>query len=328
MYETIISEIKSNLTDDNEKNKKYLTKQLYKYDNHEFSKEITREIGRLLWDCLSDDEKNEFINISHKEQPVTNILNEVNNDIHNGDFEKALNKLDYFLVNGNLSFYENDSLTEYHHFSNPIEEMLFHETFSTDKRVVILPIEEDYSRLYYIYGSLLYEFGRIDDAKKALNEGKRFNPVSSPILLKLGVIFKDEHDFEEWFKINNFAFDYTYYAKDLCQIYRNFAYYYIIKGNKELGGALFEFSEIYEPNVSEDKFKKNYEKHHRFLIDNGIPSEANPLVLNILKTLFLDAESNDSLNVALYFYGLYYELTKDSKIKDKLKELQENLGNF
>ena len=31
------------------------------------------------------------------------------------DFEKALNKLDYFLVNGNLRFYENDSITNYYH---------------------------------------------------------------------------------------------------------------------------------------------------------------------------------------------------------------------
>lgn len=327
MYESIINEIKSNLTENNDKNREYLTNQIYKYENHEFSKEIIREISRLLWDFLSDDEKNAYIETNHKEQAVTTILNEVNNDIQNSDFEKALNKLDYFLVNGNLRFYENDSITNYYHFSNPLEEILFHETVKTDRRVVILPIEEDYSGLYYIYGSLLYEFKRIDDAKNALNEARRFNPVSSQILLKLGVIYKDRKDFEKWFEINNFAFDYTYTADELCQIYRNFAFYHIINGNKELGSVLFEFSEIYEPNVSENKFKKIYNKHQSFLINNNIPTEPNPVVLTNLKKLCIDSESNYSLNVSLYFYKLYYDLTKDSNIKTKIFELKEKLNN-
>lgn len=328
MYEAIIADIKSNLGDNNKKNRDYLISQLHEYENHEFSKEILREIGRLLWDCLSDDEQNEYIEISQSEEPVKNILNEVNEDIQNGNFEKALNRLDYFLVNGNLRFYEEDTLTEYHHFANPLEEILFHETIKTDKRIIILPFEEDYSGLYYIYGSLLYEFNRISDAESALNEARRFNPISTQILLRLGIIYKDNRDFEKWFEINNFAFDYAYTAEGLSQIYRNFAFYYIIKGDKELGGALFEFSEIYEPNTSEDKFKNIYNKYKSFLIDNNIPTEANPLVLTSLKDLCLDSESNNSLNFALYFYNLYYDLTKDPDIKTKIIKLEEKLSNI
>jgi hypothetical protein len=328
MYEAIIADIKSNLSYDDNKNRDYLISQLHKYENHEFSKEISREISRLLWNYLSDDERNEYIEISQEERPIENILNEVNADIHNGDFEKALNRLDYFLVNGNLRFYEDDSITEYHHFANPLEEILFYETMKFDKRIISLPFDEDYSGLYYIYGSLLYEFNRISDAEDALNEARRFNPVSTQILLRLGLIYKDRHDFEKWFEINNFAFDYAYTAEELCQIYRNFAFYHIIDGDKELGSALFEFSEIYEPNTSEDKFKKIYAKHQSFLIENNIPTEVNPLVLSSLERLCLDSESNNSLNLALYFYRLYYDLTKDSNIKTKILKLEENLENI
>ena len=128
LYESIITEIKSNLTDDNEYNREYLINQIHKYEKHEFSKEMIRELSKLLWDYLSNDEREKYIDITNQEPPITSILHEVSIDMNNRDFEKALNKLDYFLVNGNLNFYENDTTTEYHHFTNPLEEILFHET--------------------------------------------------------------------------------------------------------------------------------------------------------------------------------------------------------
>ena len=66
MYEDIIKDIKANLGENKELNRKYLSSQIEKYKDHPYNKEIIKEISRMMWDCLSEDERNEFIEISEK----------------------------------------------------------------------------------------------------------------------------------------------------------------------------------------------------------------------------------------------------------------------
>ena len=77
MHDEIINEIKSNLGENKELNKKYLSSQIEKYVDHPYNKEIIREISRMMWDCLSEEEQNEYAQISQNETPIMDILNEV-----------------------------------------------------------------------------------------------------------------------------------------------------------------------------------------------------------------------------------------------------------
>ena len=71
MDEKIINEIKLNLGENKDLNKKYLSSQMEKYKDHEFNVEILRELSRMMWDCLSDEEKQEFINTNVSEMNLT-----------------------------------------------------------------------------------------------------------------------------------------------------------------------------------------------------------------------------------------------------------------
>lgn len=97
MYEEIIEEIKSNLGQNKDLNRKYLSSQIDRYKDHPYNKEIIREISRMMWDCLSDEEKEEFIEISEKENPLMDILDEVSQSVEVGDYETALDKLNKFM---------------------------------------------------------------------------------------------------------------------------------------------------------------------------------------------------------------------------------------
>ena len=55
--EEIIKNITDGLTGDNEKDIQYLMEQTEKYKNHESSKEILRECGRLLYERLPEDSR-------------------------------------------------------------------------------------------------------------------------------------------------------------------------------------------------------------------------------------------------------------------------------
>ena len=125
MYEEIINEIKSNLGSNKDLNRQYLSSQIEVYKDHPYNKEIIKEISRMMWDCLSEDEKREFAEISEKENPIMDVLNDIYYDIENGNYEPPLKRLDEFMETF-PGMFEDDRVSEYHFFTNPLEEILFH----------------------------------------------------------------------------------------------------------------------------------------------------------------------------------------------------------
>ena len=105
-----------------------------KYVDHPYNKEIIREISRMMWDCLTEDEQNEFVEISEKENPLMDILNDVTPDIESGEYKTALEKLDAF-IEIYPAMFEDDKVSEYHFFTNPLEELLFYKYIGAKKVV-------------------------------------------------------------------------------------------------------------------------------------------------------------------------------------------------
>ncbi|MDO5861025.1 MAG: hypothetical protein Q4Q55_09825, partial [Methanobrevibacter sp.] len=184
MYYEIIDEIKSNLGENKELNRKYLSSQIERYADHPYNKEIIRELSRMMWDCLSDEEKEEFIEISESENPIMDILNEISEYIEVGNYETALNKLNAFMENF-PGMYEDDKVSEYHNFSNPLEEILFRKYIGAKKEVRLIPDNKPLTDLYYIYGFLLFENKQYKEAEKSLKKARKINPVSARIILEL-----------------------------------------------------------------------------------------------------------------------------------------------
>ena len=53
MYQKVIDDIKRNLGENKELNRKYLISQIEIYKTHEYSTEIIKEISRMIWECLT-----------------------------------------------------------------------------------------------------------------------------------------------------------------------------------------------------------------------------------------------------------------------------------
>lgn len=92
-YDDIIVEIKSNLTGNTDKDKAYLIKQ-FKIHN---SKEIHLELGRLLWDLMSDEEQNAYKKAVIQDIPVDEFIKSVYSYLNYGDFETALKELEDYM---------------------------------------------------------------------------------------------------------------------------------------------------------------------------------------------------------------------------------------
>ncbi|MBQ6511478.1 hypothetical protein [Methanobrevibacter sp.] len=337
MYEEIIKEIKSNLGENNELNRRYLTAQLDVYRDHPYNIEITREISRMIWDCLSQDEKEEFREITEKENHLMDILNEISPDIESGKYETALEKLDSFIENYPPMF-EDDTVSEYHYFTNTLEEILFNEYIGAEKSIRYIPDNQPLLDLYYIYGFLLLEYNQLDKSEKYLKKALRINPVSARIILELSEIYKiHTYTLNKLFIFTSDALKYAYYPNDIARCYRNLGYYYIEENQMETALALFKYSMNYEMsplayveiNYIQSKnpdLKLTSRECEEIIKNKNIQLGVNPFVLETLEKLGSEYEKNLLYNQAGYYYKLLYEITKDEKIIEKINFLKEKIN--
>lgn len=334
MYEEIINEIKANLGENKELNKKYLSSQMEKYVDHPYNKEIIREISRMMWDCLTEEEQMEFAEISEKENPIMDILNDVSQDIEIGEYKIALEKLDKFIKNYPALF-EDDKVSEYHFFTNPLEELLFYKYIGAEKIIRYIPDNKPVLDLYYIYGFLLLETNQYDKAEEYLKKAIKINPVSSRIILELCEIYKlHTYNYNKYFMYATDALKYAYMPQDIARSYRSLGYYYIEENQFETAFALFRYSMEYELNpmaYSEINYIQNKDKSINLSLDESmeiiknknIQLGVNPFILETLDEFINEYEENKLYGQTLYFLELKYNLTNDEKLIEEIEKIEK-----
>ena len=337
MYEEIINEIKSNLGENQELNKKYLSSQIEKYVDHPENKEIIREISRMMWDCLTDEEKEEFAEISEQETPIIDILNEITPDIEIGEYKNALDKLDKFMENFPEMF-EDDNVSEYHFFTNPLEETVFNKYIGAKKVIRYIPDNNPLLDLYYIYGFLLLETNQHEKAEEYLKKAIKINPVSSRIILELCEVYKvHTYTYNKYYMCATDALTYAYLPQDIARSYRTLGYYYIEENQFETAFALFRYSMEYEMNpmaYSEITYIQNKNKNIDFTLEEcveiikekNIQLGVNPFILETLDELAEEYEKNKLYSQTLYFLNLKYNLTNDEMLIEKIENIQNKIN--
>ena len=336
MYKEIINEIRSNLGGNKDLDKAYLISQLEKYADHEYGREITKEIGRMLWDCMTDEEKEEYGRISDEENPIIDILEEVFHKIEDGDLRNALNTMDSFMKNFH-PMYQDDKVNEYHSFTSPLEEKLFEKYIGAEKEVRLIPENQPYTDLYYVYGYLLLEFEKMDEAEENLKKALKINPVSSRILLELSEIYKKHTpSFNQFVLYTEQALRYAYYPQDIARCYRNLGYYYIEENQLKTAAALLKYSMKYEMSpmaYSELHYiqSKGFDIElsdldcERIIIEKNIQLGPNLFIMDTIDELIENYENENAYAQAIYFYEILYDLTLDMNVIEKIKILKEKL---
>ena len=331
MYQKVIEDIKRNLGENKELNRKYLISQIEIYKTHEYSTEIIKEISRMIWECLSPEEQEEFIRIIEEENPIKEILIEAEFYIQNNDYKTALEKLDGFMQT-QPKLYENDKINEYHSFSNPLEELIFNEFIGCEKELRYIPDDEPLEELYYAYGFLLRDASRLNEAETALKEALRINPVSVKVILELCNIYKMKMPtFNKFYFYNMDALKYAYSGYELARIYGNLGFYYYEENNIELAIACYKHSLRYENdpfikeriNQLEDKYDIRFdeEEYETWMKSKHIKLEPDLFIIENLEKLAVEYENDGLLNQSLFFYRLLYSVKKEKRIFDKIKQL-------
>ena len=102
---------------------------------------------------------------------------------------KALKMIEDLVVKvEDLNMFQDDSVSEYHAFDELFEEVLYRHIYEPQKDVRRAQIP--YTEIYLLYGSLLVELNRLEDARKQLEKGLRWNPICFSIMSEYIETFK------------------------------------------------------------------------------------------------------------------------------------------
>lgn len=329
-YEEIMLEIKSNLCGEAEIDLIYLQEQLRKYKEHESSEELLWGIGRLIFEVLPEEQKQELSQtLVDNSQILSAVLEEAQDEIAQQNYDRGITLLESLVekIDATTPRYEGDKENEYLCFDNLLEEVLYRQLYKTGKNIRLVPHE--YADTYLVYGNLLLEMGRYKEARKALLKSKRWNPIKVETLFELGEIYKANQQFKRYLEVNLKALSQAYTALKLARCYRNLGYYYVEKEKYELATALYSFSVRYdrESNIAraalqyishktgERVIPPSFERCGELFAENGIQFGPNELLLNIAVSLGDQARDAQVFEEAGYYYSIAYELTGDPQVK-------------
>ena len=307
------------------------------YKNHPNNKEILNEISSMMWDCLSEFEKEEYNQIIENKTQLMDILNEVAYEIENGKSKVALEKLDKF-INKYQSPFENDDDAEYHFFTNTLEELIFMRYIGSKNEIKYIPTNQPVLDLYYIYGFLLLEDKQFEKSEKYLKKAIKINPVSSRVILELSEIYKiHTYTYNKYYMFVSDALKYAYYPQDIARCYRQLGFYYIEENQMEIALALFIYSMEYElsPQAYSEinyiqsknsELKLNLDECINIIKNKNIQLGVNPFVLDTLYELADEYEKNRLYSQSLYYYEIIYDLTNDENILEKIKNITSKIN--
>lgn len=336
-FDTIIKSITSGLTGNAEHDIKYLQDQCEKYKDHEYGKEIMRACGRMIFDLLPQDKK-DMLNLAldNDNNAIEETLKEIRFNIQERDYKKAL-KISKTLVKNieKMNMYQNDAVSEYYCFNNIFEELLFKHYNKPEKNVRYSNIP--YSKIYFTYANLLFEFKKYKEAQEYLEKAIRWNPMDCNLQFEYAEIYKCTKNYDKFFELTKNCFKCVYNSADLARCYRNLGYYFIEKGLYTVAIGCYMLSIQYDetviaqsqlyyihtkaPNCKRPDMKEMQVFSERYKFPIGPYDDVLSLALTYGQKMLEDGR----VDFAIFFLEIFYELTGDKNVEEILIDLKSHM---
>ena len=338
--DVILREITEGLTGQAEHDGPYIMEQMEKYKTHELAKEILRACGRLIYNIIPEDSKDQFQRaIGNELLGVDATLDEARFNMYKGDAERAKVIMEDLICKIEaLDAFRDDIASEYHTFKEPFEDVLYRFRFKPDKDIRQADIP--YSEIYLLYGTVLFELKDYEKAKSVLQTALKWNPIDSQIHFEYAEVFKVTGDLEEFFNLTCEDFKLVYRSADIARCYRNLGFYFIEKElYKEAAGCYFmsilndpeskqAMSELYYIGTKTGKEVLQPSEKEMKKISNkyGFPLGPDDDVAGLSFVHGKHFYEQEEYAWAKYFWSITYDLTGDDEIKKLLEGLEQQLN--
>lgn len=328
----IINDIKSELTEDSDENRRIILNYLNKYSSVEGGEEVIKELGTLIYDYLTPEELENFEKILDDDVPERKLMKEVTEDINSQKIDEAIQKLEEYINNPDKG-YVNDDKSEYHQFNNQMEVVLFEKYITPEREVLPIPAEVPLVDIYHIYAYLLIEKEEYDEAIKYLNTALEYNPVSLPLLEEIREIYKILGNLEKLEEYIRLSFKYSYNPTDIARVYRDYGYYYAEKSEPETAVALYlqslkfdnnelAYRELHYLQSDGQDIELTLDDVKEVLEENSIPLVANSFIIEEYTRCGDRFTEDEEYEKALEMYTIAFVLddSPENQLKYKTAE--------
>ncbi len=337
-FEAIMKEITGGLSGDTETDLEYLKAQGEKYKDHEYAREILRACGRLLYQLLPEEKIAEISEYIEKDQMGFDAaLDEIRFTIFKKDYDKALKMLESMIAKyEDAPFFENDAVSDYFCFREPMEEILYRIRTNTEKDLRQSPI--NYVDMYYLYGSLLVEMNRPEDAETALKKAMRWNPGNPKAAFEHAETYKLRGLIDEFGRLTREIFKIVYRPEDLARCYRNMGYYFVETKDYRAAVCCLLFSESFDKNdlvqselyyisqVSGEDYEPTGEELKEIILDHDLPFG---LEMETLITAYECGKAfyeRGDLLTAKHLLEIFLDFVDDETAEKMMEDINAKLG--
>lgn len=329
--EEIIKEIKAGFTGDTEKDIPYLQEKMDIYLEHEQGDVIIRECSRMLYDMTASLEKKE----NDKLEEVHKHMKELRVYMEQGDLKSAMRLCDELVkrADQNASYVDNEKC-EYYSFTEFFQEIMVKEFMTSGREIV--KTEFPFADIYFQQGLLLMAKDKMAEAQEAFAKARRWNPVSAPIAFAYMDTFLGMGKMEEFVELSREIFPFLYKASDVAKCYYYFANYFVSKQEWRVAAGCCELSLQYAPEDGEtqalsDEIQRNAGSGFRAPKRKEMEKMAekydfrltpNDNIINLAVGLGEQFMNQQALDGALYCFEIVYDLTRDEKIGELVKQMK------
>ena len=232
-------------------------------------------------------------------------------------------------------WFADDNVSENHDFNNTMEQILYFLHYKPEKQ--IRQVSEPWASLYLNYGAILFELGRIDEARTVLEKARRFNPVSPEIAFEYIETFKVKGDLETFAEKTRDTFRFAYRSTDVARCFRNLGYYFVEKELWQPAFACYRLSLSYDRDNANAMSELYYISQHagdikissreeiRQLADQyDFPVKADDQILAVAASLGNKELEKRNIPAAKFFLNIFYDLTRDEEVKKLIDRLEHH----
>ena len=328
-FEQIMNKIKLGLTGELEKDVIYIMEQTAEYKQSPFAEKISRETGKMIYDMLSDEEKDLFGKVLQEDGvDIKNKIEQIEKEIFECNYLKASEMAEKILSN-----IINDGITEenfdYVSLNSLFELCIYTEIYKKGRYVKPTPF--NYSYLYRIYGFCLFKLSRDEDAEKAYENALFWNPVSVSAMLDLAELKYNKKQYKSFFELIKNCFNYSYDLSQIALCYYNLGRYYETKKDSDLAINMYILAHYFKHNkaalrkIETISRKKGMtvnppsaEEMKKICDSIGIPIGVNPKIITLAANFAENAKKQGNLDASKYFYDILFSLTGDKMVMDKI----------
>ncbi|KAB0575625.1 hypothetical protein EI53_02113 [Fusobacterium naviforme] len=337
-FNKIMHKITAGLTGDQKADLAYLVEQTEAYKDHELGQEIVRACGRLIYDLIPEEKRDQLDKaISNDGAGTESLLEEVRFNIYKKDFDKALSLIEPLVLKMNEALpFQDDQVSEYRLFDESFEEILYRFRYRPEKELRRAPMP--LTEIYTLYGSLLIDLKRIPESQRALKQALYWNPVSFRINSEYTETFKIAGDLDNFFRHTVDAFRIAFRAPNIARCYRNLGYYFVEKELYSEAIACYLLSMQFEKDSKQVQSELYYihaktdgkiaqpsmEDARKYAKQYGFPIGADNDVIGLSFSYGKHFFEEKNAPAARYFLEIAYGLTDDDDVKKMIDALLDD----